>query len=104
MQLVPFLQTPFQVGKPKVVCGFILRFPANATSNGLALSTRLLEMMGRFSGQAVQMLPTSIQELRLAIADDHDALDWFGALPKISQTLPSLRSICEWPSLILSLQ
>lgn len=49
--------------------------------------------MGHFNGQSVHMLPTSIKELRLALADDHDALDWCEALPKLSHVLPSLRNI-----------
>ncbi|MPC37307.1 NLR family CARD domain-containing protein 4 [Portunus trituberculatus] len=53
----------------------------------------LMELMGHFNGQAVHMLPTSIKELRLALADDNDALDWFHALPKLSHMLPSLRNI-----------
>ena len=54
-----------------------------------------MELMGRLSGEVINMLPTSIKELHLAIADDHDALDWFGALSKLSHTLPSLQTICE---------
>lgn len=79
----------------------MFRFTVNTVSNGP--KTCLQEMMGRFNGQAVQMLPTSIKELRLAVADDHDALDWFGVLPKLSHTLPSLRSICELLSFTMSL-
>ncbi|KAK8402424.1 hypothetical protein O3P69_000676 [Scylla paramamosain] len=63
----------------------------------------LLELMGHFTGQAVHMLPTSIKEIRLALADDHDALDWHEALPKLSHMLPSLRNICELPSFAMSL-
>lgn len=63
----------------------------------------LVELMGHFNGQSVHMLPTSIKELRLALADDHDALDWCEALPKLSHVLPSLRNICKLPSLTMSL-
>lgn len=63
----------------------------------------VVELMGHFNGQAVHMLPTSIRELRLALADDNDALDWFDALPKLSHALPSLRKICEWSPPAVSL-
>ncbi|KAG0720672.1 NLR family CARD domain-containing protein 4 [Chionoecetes opilio] len=68
-----------------------VRSPGATASDGPR--NRLVEVMGRFSGQAVHWLPSSLQVLRLAIADDHDALDWFESLPTLSHTLPSLRSI-----------
>ncbi|XP_050730902.1 uncharacterized protein LOC127005811 isoform X1 [Eriocheir sinensis] len=54
----------------------------------------LVEVMGRFSGPAVLNLPSSLKELKLALADDNDALDWFRELMMLTQTLPFLQ--CIW--------
>ena len=50
------------------------------------------------------MLPTSLKSLHMVIADDHDARDWFKALPKLSETLSCLKDIGELLSCVMLLQ
>ena len=93
-----------QIKNPKIRVAYLGIFRSTANTLSDVPKSRIVRISGHFNGEAINMLPTSLEVLHMAVNDDHDARDWFEALPKLSHTHPSLECICELVSFVMLLQ